>query len=100
MEKGDYIQYNLTGEDFQSQSEFKYPDCYYDDQRNLKIKKFWAKMMRKDFAFDFAKKKQIKFLPICWTNFPKDLSEKLQDKRLSPQIIDEIQKDMFYADLS
>ncbi len=56
MQKGDYIQYLQGAYDPQTKTNFKYPEGYFDAKGILRKNKFWARMMRPNMAFDFAKK--------------------------------------------
>ena len=47
-------------------------------------------MMREDFWFDYAKKRWMKFTPICWSIKTDLMSEKLRDAKLTKEIIDGI----------
>jgi hypothetical protein len=70
MERGDYIQHPQI-------YPFMVPEFYGElDERTQKTL-FWVKIMVPDGPFDFAKNKNLRILPICWTNVPENLARKL-----------------------
>ena len=69
MQKGDYIQHPTI-------YPFKVPEFYGGLDESIQKNLFWVKIMEPHQPFEFAKKKNLHILPICWTNVPKMLAWK------------------------